>query len=67
VQVRIPLKKIVLTEEINPRIPVGHGVIPDYEAHKSLDDLTHGTVQGLLDPEHDSVLDFARDLIARKM
>ena len=67
VQIRIPLKKIVITEEIDPKMPVGHGVMPDYEAHKSLDDLTHGTVQGLLDPEHDSVLDYAKDLIAHKM
>jgi hypothetical protein len=67
VQVRIPLKKIVLTEEIDSKIPVGRGVMPDYEAHKTLDDLTHSTVQGILDPMHDSVLEYAKDIIARKM
>lgn len=39
INLRIPMVKIVTRNTPNPRIPYGHGVIPDYEVKLTLDEL----------------------------
>jgi hypothetical protein len=58
VLISIPLVKIVQSEEIDPRIPIGHGIIPDYPYQKILDDY--------INPEKDNVFHYAIKLIDAK-
>jgi hypothetical protein len=55
--VRIPLVKIVLTDEVDPRMPVGHGVVPDH--------VVPWTLQDALQPSGDSVKEYARQLLLK--
>jgi len=57
VTVRIPLVKVVLTDEVDPRMPVGHGVMPDH--------VVPWTLQDMLDPSKDSVKEYARQLLLK--
>ena len=39
-ELMVPLIKIVAREALHPRIPYGHGVIPDIEVPLTLDEIT---------------------------
>ncbi len=55
--VHIPMVKIVLRDTLNPRIPYGHGVIPDYEVKLTLEELTQ---------PKDVILDRALEIIEKE-
>jgi hypothetical protein len=55
--VRIPMIKLVMRETLNPRIPYGHGVIPDYEVKLTLEELTQ---------PKDVILDRALEIIEKE-
>jgi hypothetical protein len=56
-KLHIPMVKCVFRDTPNPRIPYGHGVIPDYNVPLTLDELTK---------PKDVILDRAMEIIEGK-